>query len=198
MRLGFDLDEVVVNLAEDMYTYLFDKYGIQREDAIFFNYNITKNTYSDDKELNNIIQQDLVQIVNDKDFQSTAQPYDDATKSIRNLKKLGHTIHFITNRPIDNKEATAIWLRRNGVPFDSLHVIGNYREKGPLGRELALDFFVDDKPSSLESMYKYKKNWKKALVLLDRPWNSAYNCPEWVIRFENWNQINRHLGIHNR
>jgi uncharacterized HAD superfamily protein len=126
-------------------------------------------------------------------------PVDEEGKQvIRLLKRGGHSIHFITSRSKKFKELTIQWLRNNKILFDSINFVGHNGEKGVVARSLNLDFFLDDLEKSLESLYKYKKRWRKGLCLLDKPWNADYIDGSRFIRMKNWQAVYRHLGIHNR
>jgi uncharacterized HAD superfamily protein len=128
-----------------------------------------------------------------------AAPVDEEGKQvIRLLKRGGHSIHFITSRSKKFKELTIQWLRNNKILFDSINFVGHNGEKGVVARSLNLDFFLDDLEKSLESLYKYKKRWRKGLCLLDKPWNADYIDGSRFIRMKNWQAVYRHLGIHNR
>jgi uncharacterized HAD superfamily protein len=68
-----------------------------------------------------------------------------------------HDVYFITNRKskhYDNgmsvRQQTQYWLRSNfGIEFPTLIMI---KDKGPIVRDLQLDYFIDDRDSNLESI----------------------------------------------
>jgi uncharacterized HAD superfamily protein len=198
MKLGFDLDEVVVDLTAEFTLYLESTYGLEWPIDCFVDYNFAKCAFTSDDELNKEIAKDMVRVANDPNFQDNAKPMPGAVRTLQELKKTGHKLYFITARPKQNQPYTFRWLRKNNIPFDGLEVIGQEEEKGVYGRRLNLDMFVDDLESHLESMYRHKNRWKKGLVLYTRPWNvGAYDATRFV-RVDNWKQIIRHVGIQNR
>ena len=71
--------------------------------------------------------------------------------------------------------------------------------KGRVGRSLNLDFFMDDCSWHLADMYRYKSRWRKGLGLFTQPWNKneVIDITKYI-RFDNWKDIIRHLGIHKR
>ena len=171
MRLGFDLDEVVVDLTSEMENYIRDNYGIDWPKECFINYSFNKCRFHEDEELNNRIIEGMLVVANDSSFQSKAEPVEGSVEVLQKLKRVGHKIFFISSRPKQNQPKTFRWLRNYDVPFDGLVLMGHEHEKGFLGRKLDLDMYVDDLPKHLESMYRFKKNWRKSLLLLDKPWN---------------------------
>ena len=197
MRLGFDIDEVVCNLADEFEKYILKTYNIEWPIDCFTYFKFSRCNFHENIEMNRKIIDDLNITANDPGFQSKAKPYKDAVVTLRRLKKQGHTLHFITNRPVVNENATIKWFRVNKIPYDSLDVIGKY-EKGMVGRALNLDFYLDDLEEHLESMYLHKSRWRKGLGLMTKPWNKDSIDGSKFIRFNNWQEIERHLGIQNR
>lgn len=197
MRLGFDVDEVICNLADEFEKYLLETYNIDWPIDCFTYFKFSACNFHQDPEMNLKIVEDMNITANDPKFQFKAKPYKEAVKTIRRLKKQGHSVHFITNRPVDNTEATVEWFRKKKIPYDTLDVIGGY-EKGMVGRALNLDFYLDDLETHLESMYKHKSRWRKGLGLFTRPWNKNSIDGSRFIRFNNWVEIERHLGVQNR
>jgi len=198
MNLGFDLDEVVVDLVSEMELHLGVQYGIEWTIHDFIKFDIMECNFHSEPEFNGKIQKELKELANDADFQFKAEPFPEAKRAIQLLKKTGHKIIFITSRPKQNQPLTFRWLRNHGIPFDALEVIGHSEDKGFYGRRHNLDMFVDDCLPHLESMYSYKKNWRKGLLLLDKPWNSDYIDSNRFRRVKNWNEILRHIGVQNR
>lgn len=198
MRFGFDLDEVVVDLTKEIEDYLSINYGIEWPAECFIKYDFTDCHFTNNVELNNKIIEDLVVIANDTDFQFKAEPVKNAVNVLQKLKKDGHKLYFITNRPKQNQPLTYRWLRNNKIPFDDLKFVGKQEEKGVWGQRFKLDMYVDDLYTHLESMYRYKKRWRKGLILFDRPWNSHSIDSTRYTRINNWKEILRHIGVANR
>jgi hypothetical protein len=199
MRLGFDLDEVVVNLTNEFEKYLASEYGIDWSAECFIKYGFDSCVFHHDEEFNEKIVKDMFHVANDADFQFQAEPFPDAVDALQRFKRSGHKIYFITSRPARNQPLTFRWLRQNDIPFDGLKVIGHSEPKGVYGMRLKLDMFVDDQEKHLESMLSYKKRWRKGLLLLNRPWNTdrAVDGSKFM-RMKNWKAILRHVGIANR
>ncbi len=191
MNLGFDLDEVVVNITYEIEKYMMEKYNIYWPAEYFKEYGLIDGTYHVDERLNKTIQEDLWEVVNLPEFQFKAEPFDGAKDTLLLLKKAGHKIFFITSRPKQNKYFTVEWLKHNDIPFDELKVIGHGEEKGIYGSKLNLDMFVDDLEQHLFSMLKHKSTWSKGLLLFNRPWNTNDTRFD---RANGWDEILKHVN----
>lgn len=172
LNLGFDLDEVVVNITGVIEEHMMEEYNIYWPAECFKEYGLIDGTYHADEKLNKTIQTDLWKVANLPEFQFKAEPFDGAKEAIILLKKAGHKIFFITSRPKTNEHFTLKWLEKYDFPFDELNTIGHDEEKGVYGHKLNLDMFVDDLEKHLVSMLKHKKTWSKGLLLFNRPWNT--------------------------
>jgi uncharacterized HAD superfamily protein len=171
LNLGFDLDEVVVDITGVIEKHMKSTYDIYWPAEYFKEYGLIDGTYHKDEKLNKTIQADLWAIANSPEFQFKADPFIGAKEALSSLKEAGHKIFFITSRPKPNKYFTFEWLEHHDISFDELHLVGHSEEKGTYGHKLNLDMFVDDLEKHLISMSAHKKIWKKGLLLFDRPWN---------------------------
>lgn len=195
MRIGFDLDEVVVSLTKEFEVYLKDKYNIYWPIEEFKFYGLNNCVYTDDKDRNKEIVAELMELADDPEFQLTAKPCEDAVRVLKAIKRTGHKIFFLSSRPKANYKNTILWLRKYNIPFDGVYIIGKQAEKGIYGRKLELDMYVDDLEFHLLNMYKHKRRWKKGLLLMSRPWNMDSVDGSKIKRVENWESILRHVGI---
>jgi uncharacterized protein len=205
MKLGFDVDGIIADMATAMIEHMNEKYHLNHTISVFHNHALGLNKYVEDEKLNkeivNSIQENVIR--NDEAL-INLKPYDDAIRHLHILKKNGHVLFFVTSRSKDNEGATIEWFRKNKIPFDGLYVVGQpgvvgQLSKGPFGRALNLDFFIDDDVPNLEEMYRFKNRWFKGLALFSRPWN------DWLlldsdkfIRLNDWPDILRHMGISSR
>jgi uncharacterized HAD superfamily protein len=195
MRLGFDLDEVIVDLTAEFQAYLKEKYDLDWPAECFEVYNFEDCIFTEDSELNDKIRKDMLKTAHDYKLIKRAKPCEGAAEAIRLLKKDGHKIFFITSRKRKNSKATIDWIRKHHIPFDSLDVIGSRADKGFYGRRLKLDMYVDDLEENLLSMYEYKNRWHKGLLLMDKPWNQGPVDASKITRVKNWQEILRIVGI---
>lgn len=204
MKLGFDIDGIVADMAQSLIDHANEKYNLNHTTEIFVYHNIFKDEYTDDDALNEEIAQSIVDnVIHDEDAIYEVKPYKEAVEAVLKLKRQ-HSIHFITSRRKDEKRITIEWLRKCNIPFDSVHCTGSATalgesNKGMLGRSLNLDFYIDDQSKHLEAMYKFKERWHKKLALYTRSWNiEEFVDNSKFVRVNNWKEITRHLGIHKR
>jgi len=202
MKLGFDIDGIIANMAQAMVDFINKKYGLNHTVNIFNFHELWKNKYVADEKLNRQVTQDMYdEIINNSEALLRISPYFDAVRGLQVLKKNGHSLHYITARRDVAKKSTVEWFRKNKIPFNSIHVTGSLPRprKGMLGRTLNLDFYIDDQPEYLDEMYMYKNRWRKGLFLFTRPWNEneAIDLNNFK-KVSNWKELNRHLGIYNR
>lgn len=205
MKLGFDVDGVVANIPLAMVTYINKKFNLNLTEDVFKHHDMFNNTYVEDPEENEKIAKVMLEeVVLNADRMSALEIYKDAVEAIRKLYRQ-HSIHFITARPESQHQVTIDWMRENRIPFNTVNSLGSDAPgggkvgKGKTARALNLDFFIDDSPSNLPDFYKYKKRWRKGIALLNRPWNENITIDEGkFLRFDGWEAVIRHLGIHKR
>jgi len=198
MKLGFDIDGVVADLDVVFLDFINETYGLGWTINNLTTYEISEMKFVEDKEENNEIRENCINLINSGKIQLEAEPFPEAVEAIKKLRKAGHSIHFITGRPKTNESHTVSWIRKHKIQFDTIDHVGYEGKKGMLGRSLNLDFYIDDEDRHLKSMLAFKKRWRKGLGLLDKPWNRAYICDRQIIRFKTWKDVLRHLGVQNR
>lgn len=192
MNLGFDLDEVVVACMDGISKLVMTEFGVSWLYDDYTCYDFVKMEFTEDKEFNYKIGKYLESMVPTEKFLNSLKPYEELVGYLRDFRKAGHKIHLISSRPPSLTKATRDWLKQHGVPFDKLSIIGRSVEKGTMAGDL--DMFVDDEVGHLESMFKYKKDWKVGLFLVDRPYNNHYNGKDFI-RIKEWKEIERRVGL---
>lgn len=205
MKLGFDIDGVVANTPLAMVTYINKKFNLNFTEKVFKHHDIYSNIYVEDPEENEKIASAMLQeVILNADRMLDVEAYKEAVIAIRKLSRQ-HSIHFITSRPESQHRVTIAWMHMHRIPFTTVHSLGSDAPgggkvgKGKTGRFLNLDFFIDDDPNNLADFYRYKKRWRKGIALLTRPWNKDITIDEGMfLRFNEWDEIIRHLGIHKR
>ena len=206
MKLGFDIDGIVADMGLTMVEHINSTFGLNYTVDVFVNHQIFDNTYVDDPEENKKIAASIYDnVIYNDDTLLELKPYEDAVEAIRKLSRHGHSIHFITARSKGQHDVTVSWIRKNVIPFTTIHSVGkdghrgNVVSKGQQARTLNLDFFIDDDPANLPDFYRYKNRWRKGIALFTRPWNVNESVDESkFIRFDKWTEVIRHLGINKR
>lgn len=198
MKFGFDLDDVVIDLIAEVEKFVAINYGIEWSSECSLYHEVSKNCYHSDEEINEEIIEKLIDIFKDPDFCTAAEPIDGARETLQKFKRAGHELCFISARPKQLQPSTFTWMRRNDIPFDSLFLIGRDEPKGLVGRRQNLDMYVDDLEANLQSMFRYKKRWRKGLLLFTKSWNESSIDASKFKRVHGWKEILRHVGIQNR
>jgi uncharacterized HAD superfamily protein len=200
MRLGFDVDGIVADMYQLMVDTVNEKYGLSLSIDDMTEEAIEKNKFVDDKIFNKeIIDTMFNEVIRDEKAITKIKPYDDSINFLKILKKQGHKLYFITARYVRQRDVTFDWFMTHDIPFDGLYVIGS-AEKGIFGKDLHLDFFIDDYLHNLDSMYKFKKFWSHGIAIFDRPWNKKIKVENYkninpFIRLKDWPDILKHLGV---
>ena len=83
----------------------------------------------------------------DKGLFTAKPPHEGVPEAIQRLKSMGHTVHVVTDRPVQIYEETADWLRRYGIPFDTLTISRDktvFMQYGP-----SPYYGLDDRPENV-------------------------------------------------
>jgi len=106
------------------------------------------------------------------DFWLSLKPLPGA--NILTFSQYDHTLIFVTNRiptesPKSVERQTAEWLQNYfGIEFPTVIVAGHWYDKKDMYELLRLDGYIDDKPETIERMYK-----KTNTYAYDQPWNRS-------------------------
>lgn len=198
MNLGFDLDEVIAQMAQRALDHLNEVFECEYSFNALRSFQFNCNTFSEVPEEQDAAIDCLMWAIEDHYSIINVKPYEDAVKSLRMFKKQGHKIIIVTKRPKNLKDVTHDWMHKNNVPYDKL-ILTDHAPKSSVIGNLKLDCFVDDLESNLIDLYKAQSRWKKGLLLMTRPWNE--NNPIDVYKFtrvNNWVDIKNKLSIGNR
>ena len=190
INLGFDIDECVSDLTTVLARYLNKEYNIRWTKDDFDFYGLLDLEYSTDEKFNKEIAEDLIIKANSADVQSLAKPVDGAVKYLNLLKRKGHKLFFISSRHEKQEETTMKWFKEHRIPYDRIIHTG-HTSKGVIGKQLKLDFYVDDLEKHLEEMVKYQSKHRYGLLLFNRPWNKKSIDASRFTRIYNWAEIYR-------
>lgn len=95
-------------------------------------------------------------------------------------------IQILTARPIDSKNLTVRWLKKNGIPYSRLLFV-NEDDKVDLVTKNGLALIEDKGETALKIAQK-----GCAAILMDRPWNSTFKHPN-LIRKRDWSFIYKYI-----
>lgn len=162
MRVGIDLDGVCYDFAASVREYLCNTAGVADADACP---DPTRWEFYEDWGLDLPAFLDAFHAGVDAGvIFSHGDPHPNVAEAFRWIKAAGHSIHIVTDRamgqPGSSERATAAWLNRHGLTFDSLTFTSDKTV-------VNLDVMVDDK---LENYYALEAAGVKS-YLLTRAWN---------------------------
>jgi uncharacterized protein len=98
-----------------------------------------------------------------------------------------HNIHFVTAREEAMRKVSADWLIKNGMPMDTLTLLG-HSHKAEKAEELECDYFIED---SLSNAVELAESGFKVL-LIDCGYNKGVLMPG-ITRVRDWRQIEMFL-----
>jgi len=162
LRVGVDLDGVCFDFSESLLAYmkyigLDQKYDLEMEHTHWHFYRDWGMT-----------DEEFVRLCNDgadAGWLFSGGYRDNAPEALRKIKRLGHSIHIITDRgfgssPEVSQTITRGWLDRWDIPYDTLTFS---RDK----TSVPTDVFVEDKLENYDAL------WAAGTYcyLVDRPWN---------------------------
>jgi hypothetical protein len=113
-------------------------------------------------------------------------PYPGAAEAVSRWHSEGHYIHITSHRPEDRLQATALWLKRAGIPFDDLHCSF---DKVSRCAELDIDLLIDDGPHNMSAAIE--RGIAVATIL--HPWNMDVCEEEDVLCARDWFELERLL-----
>ncbi|MEK3730504.1 MULTISPECIES: 5' nucleotidase, NT5C type [unclassified Lysinibacillus] len=109
--------------------------------------------------------------------------FEGAIKTLQALAAQGHDIYYITSRPKQYCAQTRAWMEAQGFPITDGHFFCGMQdaEKVNIIKELALDVYVDDKPTVLETLHDVTTK----VILKNQSYNQHVNLP----RLYDWQEF---------
>ena len=186
MRIGFDIDDTLINLREHAFTIYNDKLGMNVPHEDFHKlerveiHEIFGMTDEQGKEMWNSSLEEI--------YYTSCPAYPNAIEMLSELSTNGHDIFYITARPKEHGERTKNWMRLQGFPVHDQHFFYGMadHQKGKFITELNLDYYFDDKPEVLNALKEV--NGTK-LIVRDQTYNRHLTFP----RIVDWTDIHKFL-----
>ena len=181
MRLGFDIDDTLINLREHAFHIYQRKLGKNVDIESFRTLqkvNINELFGLTDE------QGKYMWISTSEEIYFTNCPaYPDAVETLQELDKQGHEIYYITARPQKHGERTKQWMIEKGFPVrDDRFFYGmKDNEKVHIIQQLHLDFYFDDKPAVINTL----NSDSLKVIVKDQAYNRHLEIP----RIMNWAEL---------
>jgi uncharacterized HAD superfamily protein len=194
-----DMDDVLCQTAQHFLTILERDFG-----KAFILEQLTDFDVGQACELTAEEREELYRIVHQGEELLSIPAIPGAVKALQQWSAAGYEVAIVTGRPPDTYEPSVQWLKKHGVPYDSILIVDKYGRFAPDGSQCisleglmnhSFSWAVEDSP--IMAMY-LASQMKIPVALLDRPWNRKDTNHELVSRHHNWTEIARALPRNNR
>lgn len=184
MKIGFDCDDVLLDFRKGLHDYHNNVYGTNFERDEYYTDLAKMWDCSEEESKRRVFE------FYDTDKHWNTPPVLGAPEAIKHLKKY-NDLFVITSRPEEIKKKTNEWIDTyfpkmfNDVCFTNQYYGGGaIRSKGEIGKELGLDYFVDDMIHHANDVARQGI----PVLLFDGPWNREKLDPG-IQRVHSWDEI---------
>ena len=174
LKIGIDIDGVIVNLVEAMRTLLSNACGHMVSDDHIYCFDIGK-ALNIESEMESIWNQ-----VYNSGLLRKAPAIEGAVEGMDKIKD--HYIWLITGRPEKTRNDTEWWLKSKNIKYDKLEIGGNYKASIS---DKEVDIFIED---NLEQAQWIAEAGIYTL-LFDHPWNRNEIINNKCKRVKSWDDV---------
>ena len=167
--IGLDVDDVIANLVEtwiDIYNTDFND-SLKREDIT--SWNISEHVKCGDR---------IYDYLKERSLYDRVMPISGSNWGVRNLRKMGFNIVFITNSTPEQSGRKYFWLKDFGFILNK----SEYFEAADKSL-IACDWLIDDNPTNIANAYGkgivYHQPWNKGL---DKHYTRVFNWED-IVRY---------------
>ncbi|WP_138417251.1 5' nucleotidase, NT5C type [Aquibacillus sediminis] len=188
MKLGFDIDDTLINLREHAF-HIYNKKLQQNVPVEKFHeldcveiHSLFGLTGQQGKDMWHRSKEDI--------YYTSCPAYPKAIDILTKLTQQGHEIYYITARPKIHGERTKQWMKQQGFPVcDERFYYGMLdAEKVEIIKQLQLDYYFDDKPAVLQTLLEESVN----VYVKDQSYNRHLDLP----RIVEWEELEEILTQH--
>lgn len=196
MRIGIDIDDVMVRSGQIFYQKINERFGLNIEftkvsSFTFVDEQILKKGYS---------LEDFYSFLTEM---QTKSPYHEelvlrrgGKEIIKRLYKKGHVIYLISNRNVLILPYTTVWLKKIGILRYISGVLHNTYTQKPYNhfkireaKRLKIQVFLED---ALDYALPLAKSHTD-VILFDRPWNQSRALPKNIYRVNDWKEAEKKI-----
>ncbi|MBN2980393.1 MULTISPECIES: 5' nucleotidase, NT5C type [Cohnella] len=181
MKLGFDIDDTLINLRE----YAFHLYNkkLNRQIPLERFRELTTVPIHEPFGMTSEEGKEMWNALRDEIYFTDCPPFPGAVEALQRLDREGHEIYYITARDAIYGDRTKSWLVKAGFPVapDRFFCGMSDTEKVHIIRELGLDYYFDDKPAVLETLSDLTLN----VYVKDNSYNRQLRLP----RIVSWDEL---------
>jgi uncharacterized HAD superfamily protein len=183
MKIGIDLDEVIVDLLDLFLHFYYIKKGKKFSKKDFFTYNFWE-VFDEKREDTFKMTHDFY----DSDMFDKAKPISGSIKSV-NLLADKNDIFIITSRPERWKEKTEAWIKRyfGNIKYQIFYSSEFHKESKKTKDQLCAGLSIDVMIEDIGDFAIQCANLGINVILFDKPWNKKVKHDN-IIRVKNWNE----------
>lgn len=181
MKLGFDIDDTLINLREHAFGIYKEK--LQQDIPIDAFHALERVEIHEPFGLTDEQGKEMWNSSLEEIYYTNCPPFPSAVETLSALEKDGHEIYYITARAGEHGRRTKNWMAAQGFPIrDDRFFCGmKDEEKVEIIRRLQLDYYVDDKPAVINTL----QNDPVCVLLKDQTYNRHLDIP----RFQDWTEF---------
>ncbi|WP_078410381.1 5' nucleotidase, NT5C type [Priestia abyssalis] len=184
MRLGFDIDDTLIDLREHAF-HIYNKKLEQKVPIDVFQ-RLERVEIHEPFGLTEEQGREMWNSSLEEIYYTSCPPFPNAIETLQELDKKGHEIYYITSRPKEHGERTKEWLKSQGFPVQDerfFYGMQDY-EKVQIIKKLKLDYYFDDKPEVLNTLLNEEKT---KVVVRDQSYNRHLKFP----RILDWTDLKK-------
>lgn len=187
MKFGFDIDDTLINLRQHAFHLYNEKLNENKSIEQFHAIQTVEihEIFGLNQEQGNAMWTRLMPAI----YFTDCPPFEGALTLLNELNDKGHDVFYITSRPKKYCVQTKDWMMAAGFPVADGHFFCGMQddEKIMTIRDLALDYYFDDKPAVLETL----GNTKTAVYIVDQSYNQQVEGQ----RITSWSDFHKSLKI---
>jgi uncharacterized protein len=187
MRLGFDIDDTLINLRGHAFQIYNRK--LNRNVPIEVFNQLSKVEIHEPFGLTEEQGKEMWGESLEEIYFTSCPPYENVVETLQELDKQGNEIFYITARPKEHGERTKDWLKERGFPVkdENFYYGMEDHEKVHIIKKLNLDFYFDDKPAVINTLLDEPLR----VYLKDQSYNRHLSVP----RVSNWTELKKLIKI---
>lgn len=181
MKLGFDVDDTLINLREHAF-HLYNR-KLKKDIPIEAFHELKTVAIHKPFGLTDEEGRQMWLTNREEIYFTDCPPFPNAVEVLQNLEKEGHEIYYVTSRDGEHCQQTKEWLKSAGFPVHEDRFFCGMKdpEKVQIINKLAIDYYFDDKPAVLETL----ANSLTKVFVKSHPYNKHVKLP----RIECWSEL---------
>lgn len=181
MRFGFDIDDTLIDLRQHAFNLYNKKLNENISLEVFYTIPTVEihAPFGLTNEQGGQMWKDSMEDI----YFTSCPSYPDALETLKKLEADGHEIFYITSRPKHFCGRTREWVKAQGFPVKDENFFCGMadHEKIETIASLNLDYYIDDKPTVLDTL----RGLKTKLIVKDQSYNQLVTDR----RLVNWSEF---------